>query len=639
MTEHFITLSTTEPNNNVGIVKLRHADVNSQDIVAQIVENGQSKSFEGLQPYFCLMAQETTGQGVSEESIVSFDAKKGKLTYTASDNALQFVGRNEAYFSFRKQVGDQWVEQFSTRTFHYIVEKSIYSQPFKDSNYWWTFKELNRIFNQYIEDGKKSWEEFVNQNKEIIQSVDPGGVLLTRLGIFSSFRDWDFSILEKLKNESEERAVNTKWFTGKGGTTNSNTDAISSAISYASARNLPVILDRDYILSSIEITNSVIIYGNGHTLTTEGGGESFITVKPGDTNKTTAVTIYDLYIKNTSAFNTGITNIDSELNLFKCSVSSFVNRNIFVNKLTVNGYGIFRDISCQSSPIGIDLKTTDMTIENFGGYNCRIHINGVGGNDILNNIHGWNWNSASQNWVDGSTLIKVTGSTTLTNIFADSVETAIVLPKGPDTKYTLISIVNFIYFLNKDVFPSSEPHLISNIDEFKGKININGILADANGWGWDSNPAQHNPELITGLIDSSTMTISGLTNNGFNDSHNINRKYNQNKNFYTVQYSNISIYDASIEVQNGKGLVNMTSSLITSIPPGGKVLTLTLTDPSISNVTSYIVSGSAIQSDNSIHNLGITFSKDTKQINIYNSSNVTYDSLIQFQLDYSCIKY
>ncbi|MDN6167727.1 MAG: phage baseplate upper protein, partial [Lactococcus lactis] len=45
MTEHFITLSTTEPNNNVGIVKLRHADVNSQAIVAQIVENGQPKNF------------------------------------------------------------------------------------------------------------------------------------------------------------------------------------------------------------------------------------------------------------------------------------------------------------------------------------------------------------------------------------------------------------------------------------------------------------------------------------------------------------------------------------------------------------------------------------------------------------------
>src|SRR5574337_642727 len=103
MTEHFITLSTTEPNNNIGIVKLRHADVNSQAIVAQIVENGQTKSFEGLQPFFCLMAQEVTGQGVTEEPVKIFNSVKGTLEYTTSDNALQFVGRNEAYFSFRKQ--------------------------------------------------------------------------------------------------------------------------------------------------------------------------------------------------------------------------------------------------------------------------------------------------------------------------------------------------------------------------------------------------------------------------------------------------------------------------------------------------------------------------------------------------------
>lgn len=181
MTEQYITLSTTDPNNNIGTVRMRHADKNSQKIIVQVVENGLSKSFEGLKPYFCLLAQEVTGQGVSEEPVATFDEKKGTLTYTASDNALQFVGRNEAYFSFRKQVGERWVEQFSTRSFHYIVEKSIYSQPFKDSNYWWTFKELNRIFKQYIEDGRTSWEEFVEANREILESIDPGGKLLEKV--------------------------------------------------------------------------------------------------------------------------------------------------------------------------------------------------------------------------------------------------------------------------------------------------------------------------------------------------------------------------------------------------------------------------------------------------------------------------
>lgn len=264
MTEHFITLSTTEPNNNVGIVKLRHADVNSQDIVAQIVENGQSKSFEGLQPFFCLMAQEITGQGVSEESVVSFDAKNGTLKYIASDNALQFVGRNEAYFSFRKQAGDQWIEQFSTRTFHYIVEKSIYSQPFKDSNYWWTFKELNRIFNQYIEDGKKSWEEFVESNREILESIDPGGVLLAKVidiekivnekvpAGFKFVLEHDSEYQPEVKVTSYKNAIGTE------------TDGFDSGPVFGGETiyNVPVSLSYDRQKAYVEMPKSYTLSGN-----------------------------------------------------------------------------------------------------------------------------------------------------------------------------------------------------------------------------------------------------------------------------------------------------------------------------------------------------------------------------------------
>lgn len=264
MTEHFITLSTTEPNNNIGIVKLRHADVNSQAIVAQIVENGQPKNFEGLQPFFCLMAQEVTGQGVSEESVVSFDAKNGTLKYVASDNALQMVGRNEAYFSFRKQVGEQWIEQFSTRTFHYIVEKSIYSQPFKDSNYWWTFKELNRIFNQYIEDGKKSWEEFVEANREILESIDPGGVLLAKV------IDFEKMVNEKvpagfkfvLEHDSEyQPEVKVTAYKNSIGTETGGLDT-GPAFGGETIYNVPVALSYDRQKAYVEMPKSYTLAGD-----------------------------------------------------------------------------------------------------------------------------------------------------------------------------------------------------------------------------------------------------------------------------------------------------------------------------------------------------------------------------------------
>ncbi|EME3495650.1 BppU family phage baseplate upper protein [Enterococcus faecium] len=36
-------------------------------------------------------------------------------------------------------------------------------------------------YDQYIASGKSDWEDFVNQNREIIESVDPGGLVLTEL--------------------------------------------------------------------------------------------------------------------------------------------------------------------------------------------------------------------------------------------------------------------------------------------------------------------------------------------------------------------------------------------------------------------------------------------------------------------------
>lgn len=240
MSKYEIVLSTTEPNNEVGLIKLRQGDVNSQSIRSQITENGENKSFDGLKPFFCLMAQGATGQGVSEEPVLSYNASIGMLTYIASDNALQMVGRNEAYFSFRKQEGDKWIEQFSTRSFNFIVEKSIYSQPFKDSNYWWTFKELHTRIIQY-------WDSV----KNVVNSIKDGAIgdladahkdqdgniydslserFNGQIGKNSDFRKFDKTIIEKMKNEFGERGVNVKWFGAVGDAAADDTKSIQAAI-------------------------------------------------------------------------------------------------------------------------------------------------------------------------------------------------------------------------------------------------------------------------------------------------------------------------------------------------------------------------------------------------------------------------
>ncbi|MBE9895260.1 phage baseplate upper protein [Enterococcus casseliflavus] len=179
---HRLTLSVTEPNNDVGLIKVRQGDDNTIVFDVRILEESKIKSFRGLKPFFCLMARELTGQGVSEEPVSDFDEVNGTLKYTLSANAFQMIGRNEAYFSFRKELSKgRWSEQFSTRSFFFMVEKSIYTQPFKDSNYWWTFRELYRQFIEYQESGKESWLDFIDKNKEILESIDPGGKLLSEI--------------------------------------------------------------------------------------------------------------------------------------------------------------------------------------------------------------------------------------------------------------------------------------------------------------------------------------------------------------------------------------------------------------------------------------------------------------------------
>ncbi|MGM0182179.1 hypothetical protein IGK74_001099 [Enterococcus sp. AZ150] len=217
---HKLTLSVNEQNYGAGNFKVRQNDENTQLLDVQIIENGLPKSFEGLTPFFCVFPKGMTGHGVSEDIVLKFNAKNGTLQYIMGVNSMMYTGRTEAYFSFRTELKNgEWVEQFSTRSFFYHVEKSIYNVPIKDSNNFWTFTELYTKFKQYVSDSekygeeqKKNWEDFVEQNREIIESVDPGGKVLARQGVFDNFRKWDYSLIEKMANEFTERSVNASWF-------------------------------------------------------------------------------------------------------------------------------------------------------------------------------------------------------------------------------------------------------------------------------------------------------------------------------------------------------------------------------------------------------------------------------------------
>lgn len=183
-----IVLSTTEPNNDIGLIKIRQADEQSQTLVIQIMENGVPRSFSGLQPFFCARIGQAPGLGIIEQKIEGvMDPANGKLEYTLKNEDWQNLGKQTAYISFRRMKDrSTYVQQFTTRDFTYEVIKNIYSEGITEvrkdgSTYVWTFEDLLRLLNEYIDSGKNDWEEFVNQNKDLIGSVDPGGILLKEI--------------------------------------------------------------------------------------------------------------------------------------------------------------------------------------------------------------------------------------------------------------------------------------------------------------------------------------------------------------------------------------------------------------------------------------------------------------------------
>lgn len=300
-----IILETKEPNNDIGLLKIRQADEETQTLVVDILANGLPQSYEGLQAFFCAKLGQTDGLGIVEQKLTTdemTDPKNGKLEYTMRAQDWQILGTQLAYFSFRKMTDDHtFVQQFSTRDFSYEVTKNVFSDGSKQivsdgSTYIWTIEDLKRRYEEYIASGKSDWEEFVEQNKEIIESVDPGGQVLSELirsrkpgdatvaypdlptrldeqiGLNSDFRSFEpeKSFMARVYNETLERGVNAKWI-GMG---ESNQDNAQILEDFLTGTNEPVhiLLPRGTYSFSKNITipkNVTLQFMNGSKLKPE----------------------------------------------------------------------------------------------------------------------------------------------------------------------------------------------------------------------------------------------------------------------------------------------------------------------------------------------------------------------------------
>lgn len=222
---HEISLSTTEPNNSIGLLKIRQDDEETQTLVVDITENSQPRSFEGLTPFFCAKLGQNDGLGIIEQKVEGvMNPAKGTLEYTMQFQDWQTLGTQIAYFSFRKLNDDlTFTEQFTTRNFNYTIIKSVFSDGLAEvktdgSTYVWTFEEILRLFNEWKETNQGGFLDWFETIKDTLGEDAAGNLAMKIMEIFGDmgaledFRDWDESIIEKLKNESSERGFNPKWF-------------------------------------------------------------------------------------------------------------------------------------------------------------------------------------------------------------------------------------------------------------------------------------------------------------------------------------------------------------------------------------------------------------------------------------------
>ncbi len=142
MTEHFITLSTTEPNNYVGLLKMRQGDTNTQEIEATITANGQLFKFDRLSVFFNAVLP---NGNVIRDKVTEVNYVNSKLNYVVADSFLQEVAQVTAWFSFEN--GEKIID--STKNFQYSVIGG-WKECIPQGNYIYELSEIQREIEEII---------------------------------------------------------------------------------------------------------------------------------------------------------------------------------------------------------------------------------------------------------------------------------------------------------------------------------------------------------------------------------------------------------------------------------------------------------------------------------------------------------
>ncbi len=178
-----IILSISEPNNDIGLIKIRQSDEETQVFEVTIEKNGSPFPFEGLDVFFMKRPLRSDGTDIVEDKVENVNPLEGKFEYTLPPNAWQTLGNNQAYFSFRKTMPDlSWKQAYSTRDFTYNVIKDAFSdgllQDGSNGQYIWTFAELLRRLQEFENSGRTDFENWFNEIKDNLSEDAAGNLMM-----------------------------------------------------------------------------------------------------------------------------------------------------------------------------------------------------------------------------------------------------------------------------------------------------------------------------------------------------------------------------------------------------------------------------------------------------------------------------
>lgn len=162
MSDYSVTLSTTEPNNYVGLIKLRQGDVASQSIQATITANGQLFKFDRLSVFFNAVLP---NGNVVRDKVTNVDYVNSKLNYVVADSFLQEVAQVTAWFSFEN--GNKTID--STKNFQYSVIGG-WKECIPQGNYIYELSEIQREIEEII--SNKDFTSLISKISSIEQKYN-----------------------------------------------------------------------------------------------------------------------------------------------------------------------------------------------------------------------------------------------------------------------------------------------------------------------------------------------------------------------------------------------------------------------------------------------------------------------------------